>query len=159
MINHLNDKCDPNWEWLFHQDSVQLLYHSFSEALRMNQPTVIALNLNFVTRNPNIMVVKLDATMTIGKLGNRLKNILIQFNLPYGRLAFHQRGRPLHHQEKLGQLPQGTITCFIKCVDLLPIQELSTPSVLCIFCGQQYISNGNVYCSQCNGELWASYNM
>ena len=119
----------------------------------MNQPTLIALNLKAITGNPNLLVVKLEATMTIGKLRNRLKNILVQFNLPYGRLALYQSGRLLHHQAKLGDLPQGTITCFLKSVDLLPIQELQTASASCIFCGQQYISNDNYYCSQCNGEF------
>lgn len=120
----------------------------------MNYPTLIALDVKDITRDPRIIVVKLNSTMTVKLLRNRMNFIIRHLKLPCGFLSFYQRGRLLHHHTRLVDLPQGTITCLNKGEALCPIQELTLFCVTCFFCGQQfYMRNGIYHCSQCGGKM------
>lgn len=133
-----------------------LCYNSF-ECFRkkgMEYPTLIALDVKDITRDPRIVVVKLNSTMTVGMLRNRMNLITRHLNLSYGRLCFYQKGRLLRHHTRLVDLPQGTITCLKIREDLCPIQELTVFCETCMFCGQQYYMRNNIYlCSQCRGRI------
>ena len=120
----------------------------------MDYPTLIAIDVKDITRDPRIIVVKLNSTMTVGMLRNRMNFITRHFNLSYGRLSFYQKGRLLHHHTRLVDLPQGTITCLKIREDVWPIQELTLFCETCLFCGQQYYIRNNIsFCSQCSGRI------
>lgn len=120
----------------------------------MDYPTLIALDVKDITHDPRIIVVKLNSTMTVRMLRNRMKYIIRHLMLHCGILSFYQRGRLLHHYTRLVDLPQGTITCLNRGEALRPIQELTLFCKTCLFCGQQfYMSNGIYHCSQCSGEM------
>ena len=118
----------------------------------MFEPTLIFLDLTNITGDPKITMAKLPTTMTVLQLKRRMMFVLSQMGLPYGSLAYYQRGKLLFNHTMLGDLPQGTITCILLKHALHSIPEIKS-SIHCNYCGQEYYDAIYDKCKQCTGTL------
>ena len=119
--------------------------------VQMIEPTIIVLDLKNITGDPTLAVAKLDSTVTIKMLRKRLNFVLMWFGFPFGKIDFYQSKRKLLNFDRVINLPKGTVTCYLSCVKLPPIQELPSSNEQCFFCGQQFEKKQIFCCSQCNG--------
>lgn len=116
----------------------------------MNDPTIIALNVEDITGDPRVTVTKLPREMTVKHLKRRMKHIVVQLNIRYGVVAFYQKGILLNNHVKMGDLPRGTVYCkLVKPLALYPIREIDD-GLNCGFCGQDYFFSNVVKCTQCS---------